>query len=509
MVANNFYSVKVTKFPFKWPDKSEVSKGAFEIVRKLREAGFEAFIAGGAVRDALLKRPIEEVDIATSAKPTAVKKLFAKTIPTGEKHGTVTVFPLPAPPHKGEGRKEKNSSPLSGGGKVGGYEVTTFRLEGPYKDSRHPSKVKFINDAARDASRRDFTINALFFDQEKNCVIDYVNGIADISHRKIRFIGKSENRIREDALRLLRAVRFSTTLNFGLARDTQKAVTKYAKLIKNISSERIKQELDRIMFSDRASIGIGLLDVVGLLQYILPELKACQGITQPKNQHAEGDVYAHSLLALEQACPPSAAASGAGRRADKSYDLSERYAVLFHDLGKVQTRKIRDGKITFYEHPAVGAELAKKICKRLRFSTAETDKITWLVKNHMVPNDFANMKLSTRRKWGLHSFFPSLLKIFLADAMASLSPKGTAKSDLSSYRKGKKILREIEEQPELAKPLVSGRDVMNILRIKEGPPVGKILKIIEEKKLANQLKTKPDAIKFLKKNKIKLKILGE
>ena len=500
MIAKSLESVKGTEFRFKWPDKSEISQGAFEIVNKLHRAGFETYIAGGAVRDALLKRPITEIDIATSAKPAQVKKLFAKTIPTGEKHGTVTVMdPLLISPYSRANRGRKGSRvsppPERKGEMKRGYEVTTFRLEGPYKDRRHPSKVKFINSAQEDAGRRDFTINALFYDEEKNCVIDYVNGIADISHRKVRFIGKSEDRIKEDALRLLRAARFSTTLNFGLARDTQRAVAKYARLIKNISAERIKQELDRIMLSDRAAIGIGLLNVVGLLEHILPELKACQGVAQPKNQHAEGDVYAHSLLALEQA--------------DETYDLPDRYGVLFHDLGKTQTRKIRDGKITFYDHPVVGAELAYKICRRLKSSRQETERIVWLVRNHMVPNDFVNMKLSTRRKWGLHPFFPSLLKIFLADAKASLSPKGTAKSDLSSYREGKKILREIEKQPELARPLISGSDVMKILRIEEGPRVGKILKIIEEKKLASQLKTKPDAIKFLEKNKTKLKNFSE
>lgn len=463
------------EFKFRWPDKSKVSKGAFFIVRKLRRAGYEAFIAGGAVRDALIKKPIEDVDIATSAKPAAVKKLFAKTIPTGEKHGTITVHPHSFSPYLRNKQGEMKR----------GYEVTTFRLEGPYKDRRHPSRVRFINDAARDAARRDFTINALFYDDKKNCVIDYVNGIADISHRKIRFVGKADDRIREDALRLLRAIRFSTVLGFGLARDTQKAVKKYARLIKQISAERVKQELDRIMLSDRAAIGLGLLDIVGLLEYVLPELKAGQGVTQPKNQHSEGDVYAHSLLALE--------------KLDRKADLATRYATLFHDLGKVNTRKVRDGKITFYGHPEAGEKIVVEMGKRLKFSGAEIAKIFWLVRSHMVPFDLPSMKLSTRRKWALAPFFPDLLLLNTADCWAGLRPSGRGFNNAKFMKIAEEAIREMKIHPELKVPLLSGNEVMSALKIKSGPMVGKILKLIEEKKLANELKTKSEAVSFLKK----------
>lgn len=476
-----------TKFKLSWPDKTALSKGAFAILKKLRKTGFEAFLAGGAVRDALLKRPIHEIDIATSAKPEEVKKLFKKTIPTGEKHGTVTVFPLPSPPHKGEGINKKKFLPPSGGGKERGYEVTTFRVEGPYEKHRRPSKVRFVSTAEEDAKRRDFTVNALFYDQKAKAVIDYVNGIADLSHRRIRFIGQSEDRIREDALRLLRAVRFSTTLGLALARETQRAIVKNARLIQKISAERIKQELDLIMLSDRPSVGLGLLDIVGLLEFILPEIKNLQGVRQPRNQHAEGDVYAHTLLAIEQF--------------DESYDLATRYAVLFHDIGKPQTAMVRSGKITFYDHTKVGSELAGKICKRLKFSTADTQKIAWLVANHLVPNDFADMRLGTRRKWGLNSNFPALLKLYLADVRASLHPSGKADRNPRGYREGLKILKEIKSQPALRKPLISGRDVMRILRIPEGPEVGKVLREIEEKKLSGELITKADALQFLQAKK--------
>lgn len=458
------------KVKFHWPDKTAVVKGAFEIVEKLRAKGFEAFIAGGAVRDALLKRPIGDMDIATSAKPDQVEKLFAKTIPTGKKHGTITV------------RLNKMN-----------FEVTTFRAEGQYLDYRRPGRVKFIKNPESDAQRRDFTINALFYDAEKRQVIDYVGGLADLSSRKIKLVGKSENRIKEDALRMMRAVRLVMALDFELDRDTRKAISHNAKLITKISAERIKQELDKIMMSKRASIGLGLLDVVSLLEHVLPELKSLQGVTQPKNQHAEGDVYAHSLLALELV--------------DDSYDLATRYAVLFHDLGKVQTRQIRNNKITFYDHPNVGAGLAVKILKRLKTSSQDTEKIAWLVRAHMVPNDFVNMKLSTRRKWGLSPNFADLLRVYKADASASYSPKGQGDTNPRGFREGLKILNEITDKPQLRQPLISGNDVMKILEIKSGPLVGRVLKFVDEKKLGNKLKTKIDAIKFLKQNKKFLKNL--
>jgi len=438
-----------------------LSAGAFWVVQTLQKNGFEALFAGGAVRDALLKRPIKEIDIATNARPQAVQKIFARTIPTGLKHGTVTV-------------REGGES----------YEVTTFRVEGPYRDYRRPSKVTFVRSAAEDAVRRDFGINALFYDVAKRAVVDYVGGIADLSHRQVAFVGDSQSRIREDALRMLRAVRFVTTLNFELAREARKAIEKNAKLIRKISSERIKQELDRIIASERVSVGFGTLDVVGLTEHILPELHELQGVTQPRNLHSEGDVYAHTLLALE--------------KMDEGFDLPTRYAVLFHDMGKKKTRAVRDGRVTFYSHQTESAAIAKKICERLKFSRQETDKIIWLVKNHMVPFDVAEMKLSTKRKWALHPYFADLLKLYAADNAASLRPSGKPNREPPGYREWQRVLRNLARQPEMKKPLLTGDEVMKILKLKPGPDVGKVLKFLEEKKLAGKIKDKKAALEFLK-----------
>src|SRR3990167_1574954 len=400
---------------FSWPDRTKLSAGAFWVVQTLQKNGFEALFAGGAVRDALLKRPIKEIDIATNARPQAVQKIFARTIPTGLKHGTVTV-------------REGGES----------YEVTTFRVEGLYRDYRRPSKVTFVRSAAEDAVRRDFGINALFYDVAKRAVVDYVGGIADLSHRQVAFVGDSQSRIREDALRMLRAVRFVTTLNFELAREARKAIEKNAKLIRKISSERIKQELDRIIASERVSVGFGTLDVVGLTEHILPELHELQGVTQPRNLHSEGDVYAHTLLALE------------------------------------------------------------KMDEGFEFSRQETDKIIWLVKNHMVPFDVAEMKLSTKRKWALHPYFADLLKLYAADNAASLRPSGKPNREPPGYREWQRVLRNLARQPEMKKPLLTGDEVMKILKLKPGPDVGKVLKFLEEKKLAGKIKDKKAALEFLK-----------
>ena len=452
---------------FTWPDKSLPSETAFSIVKKLRKAGFETYIAGGAVRDALLKRKISDIDIATSATPAQVKKLFAKTIPTGEKHGTMTV------------RLGKMS-----------FEITTFRAESAYEGARRPKAVSFITDPQKDAKRRDFTLNALFYDPNTSEIIDFVDGITDLEHARIRTVGSASARLREDALRLMRAVRFATTLNMEIERETRKAIAKNSVRIKKISAERVKTELDKIILSDRPSAGVGLLDAVMLLKQILPELKETQGVAQPKNHHSEGDVYTHSLFALDQV--------------NEDFDLATRYAVLFHDLGKTKTRAIKNGKTTFYNHPDVGADLVAKICKRLRFSKAETDKIVWLVRYHMVPNDFVGMKLSTRRKWALNPYFRSLLLVHWADAAASLGLSGRGDTNPVGYREGYKILKQIEEQPSLAIPILSGDTVMKILKIKPSALVGKVLKQLEEKKLAGKIKTKKSAQEYLKKNKKQL-----
>src|SRR3989344_2442386 len=210
------------KMKFTWPDKSLVSETAFAIVKKLRKAGYETYIAGGAVRDAFLKRKINDIDIATAATPVQVKMLFAKTIPTGEKHGTMTVR---------LGRM--------------GFEITTFRSESAYADSRRPRAVKFIASSEKDAKRRDFTLNALFYDPNTSDIIDFVDGITDLEHGRIRAVGSAEIRFREDALRLMRAVRLATALNLDIERETRKAIQTNAKLITKISGERIKQELDK------------------------------------------------------------------------------------------------------------------------------------------------------------------------------------------------------------------------------------------------------------------------
>ena len=451
---------------FTWPDKSEASKGACVIVKKLRAAGHEALIAGGAVRDALLKRQIQDIDIATSAAPTQVKKLFSKTIPTGEKHGTITV------------RLNKMN-----------YEVTTFRTESAYKRRRRPGSVEFITNPEKDAKRRDFTLNALFYDPVSFQIIDYVDGITDLRRGRIRTVGDPNARFREDALRLLRAVRFAAVLNLEIERETRIAIKKNSKLITKISAERIKQELDKIILSQRASAGIGMLDELALLQFILPELKANQGISQPRDVHAEGDAYAHAVLALELA--------------PNDVDLAVRYAILFHDIGKSKTRAIKNGKATFYNHPEAGAEMVKNIAKRLKFSKAEEDKITWLVRYHMVPFDLPSMKLSTRRKWAMQPFFEDLLRLNTADCQAGLRPNGKGFDNSHLVKIATNALKEIQTHPELTTPILSGNEVMKILKIKPGPIVGKILRVLEEKKLENKIKTKKAAIDFLKRNKNK------
>ena len=378
-----------------WKPKTSQEKLALKLTKILKEKGHKhTYIVGGYVRDYFLKKKdTGAIDIATQASPQQVTRIFRNkkysVIPTGIKHGTVTV-------HQG----------------ACDIEITTFRTEGKYADFRRPKNVKFIDDPLMDARRRDFTINAMYLDPVTGELLDFFDGQADLKKKVLRFVGTAEKRIKEDALRLMRAVRFTSALELRIGARDLATIRKNARLIKEISPERVKQELDKMLVSSRPSVGFGTLDVVGLTEQILPELRALQGVTQPRNMHTEGDAYAHSLLALE--------------KMKGSYDLPTRYAVLLHDIGKAKTRLLRDGRITFYNHQNFGEELTKKICDRLKFSRQESDKITWLVRNHMVPFDVTGMKLSTKRKWALHPHFPDLLKVYLADNAASLRPSPSA-----------------------------------------------------------------------------------
>ncbi|MDD5672114.1 MAG: CCA tRNA nucleotidyltransferase, partial [Candidatus Omnitrophica bacterium] len=326
---------------------------AYGIVKRLAEAGYVAYFAGGCVRDDLMHECPGDYDIATSASPDDVEKLFPKTIAVGKQFGVIIVV---------EGDAQ--------------FEVATFRREGSYRDGRHPSEVSFT-DPEEDAKRRDFTVNGLFYDPIQNKVIDYVGGQKDLQAKIIRAIGAPDERFEEDKLRLLRAVRFASVLGFEIEPATWSAVCRRFQEIHDVSPERIRDEIVKMLTRPGADRGLDLLSRSCLLKEILPEIEAMKNIQQPPAFHPEGDVFVHTKLMLAQLKNPS-----------KELAL----AVLFHDVGKPPTLAVRDGHITFYEHAPLGARMTETIMRRLRFSNDEIETVAGCVENHMRFGDVQKMR---------------------------------------------------------------------------------------------------------------------
>src|SRR3989338_2436858 len=458
-----------------WKPKTSQEKLALKLTKILKEKGHKhTYIVGGYVRDYFLKKKdTGAIDIATQASPQQATRIFRNkkysVIPTGIKHGTVTV-------HQG----------------ACDIEITTFRTEGKYADFRRPKNVKFIDDPLMDARRRDFTINAMYLDPVTGELLDFFDGQADLKKKVLRFVGTAEKRIKEDALRLMRAVRFTSALELRIGARDLATIRKNARLIKEISPERVKQELDKIMLSEHRAKGLALLRKTDLLKHISPELEKLDRTPQSDNYHSEGNVWVHTLMALGLI--------------QHDADLRTLYGLLFHDIGKAETmRRIRrDGRphTTFYNHQNVGTEITGKILSRLRFSNAEIADILWFVKNHHVPYALQKMRKGKQVRWVLDSRFENLLKIYRADSLASIptDKKGRRhKPSLESYNFSKNIWRRVSITKVLKKKLLTGEDVMRILKIDSGPRVGEVLRAVQEKQYAGKLKTRKDALAFLKK----------
>jgi putative nucleotidyltransferase with HDIG domain len=314
-----------------------------EVGNKFLNAGFQCYLVGGAVRNMVAGYPVIDYDLATDAKPEQVIKLFRRVIPTGIKHGTVTVL------------FKKNT-----------FEVTTFRVESDYSDSRRPDTVAYTPSIYADLERRDFTINALALNLETNELLDPHKGIQDLKDCIIKAIGDPDKRFSEDALRMLRGCRFASQLGFIIEENTFEGIRKNSEKIRAVSAERIRDEFIKIVSSPAPSLGIEMMERTGLLRILLPELQACKGVTQ-KGLHRY-DVYTHSLKSCDMA----------------DNELELRLAALFHDIGKTETKTFRDdGEIVFYRHEERSAELAREILQRLRFPRKTEKTVCHLIRHHM------------------------------------------------------------------------------------------------------------------------------
>jgi poly(A) polymerase len=447
---------------------------AVEIVRHLQTAGFSAFWVGGCVRDFLLGREPQDYDIATSARPEQVEKLFKRTVAVGRKFGVMVV--------------------LEGGHQ---FQVATYRAEADYRDGRHPEQVTF-GDAQADALRRDFTVNGLFYDPIAEKLHDWVGGEKDLRAKIIRTIGVPEERFAEDHLRLLRAVRFAAQLGFGIEPQTLAAVRSLAPKIELISAERIRDELVKLFSAAPISVaaevtrrtstvaayppphvggckstvaarGLVLLRDSGLLPGVLPELVATLACEQSPDFHPEGTVFEHIRLMLEKLSPGA--------------HPSLPWAVILHDIAKPATAELDPvtGKIHFYGHEKVGAALAERILTRLRFPKKQIEEIVACVRQHMQFKDVKQMRMATLRRLLLRKTFPLELELHRLDCLGS-------HGDLGHYEFLIEQAAELEKKPTLRPPLLTGRDLI-ALGMKPGPALGALLAEIREKQLQDELKT--------------------
>jgi poly(A) polymerase len=421
---------------------------AAELVQRLQTAGFSAFWVGGCVRDFVLGREPKDYDIATSALPEQVEKLFPHTIPVGRQFGVVIVVK--------QGIQ---------------FQIATFRAEADYRDGRRPETVVFAS-AEADALRRDFTVNGLFYDPVVRQLYDWVGGQADLAAKIIRTIGAPEERFAEDHLRLLRAVRFAAQLNFAIHPETFAAIRTFAPKIQLVSAERIREELQKLFAPPHAARGLVLLRDSGLLEPVLPELAATIHCDQSPNFHPEGTVFEHIRLMLEQL------------PADAPDSLA--WAVILHDIAKPVTTHTdpATGAIHFYGHEKVGAEMAEGILQRLRFPKKQTAEITACVLHHMQFKDVLQMRKSTVRRMLLRETFPLELALHRLDCLGS-------HGSLDHYEFMLAQQAELDDQPEIRPPLLDGHDLL-ALGVKAGPEMGALMHEVRERQLQGELTT-PEA----------------
>lgn len=422
----------------------EIPKPILDVSNILVQAGFESYIVGGCVRDLILKRIPKDWDLTTNATPEQIIPLFTKTFYENS-FGTVGVV-----------LDEKTT-----------VEVTPYRIESSYSDNRHPDKVLFSNILEDDLQRRDFTINALACDPRTGEVVDNFDGYQDIISKTIKAVGSPDKRFTEDALRLLRAIRFSAELGFTIDFETQNSILKNADLIKNISSERIRDELTKIIMSDNPMMGFVFLEKLGLLRHILPEISNAVGVNQ--NQAHSYDVFEHLLRSLQ--CS-----------ADKKYPFYVRLSALLHDVGKPTTQRyVKERKdYTFHGHEVVGAKMAEQILKRLKFKNDISKIVLKMVRWHMFFSDTEQISLSAVRRI-IRNVGPEhiwdLVNLRICDRVGT----GRPKEDPYRLRKYMSMIEEVLREPvSVSKLKIGGNELMQLTNMPAGPKIGFILNILLE-----------------------------
>jgi tRNA nucleotidyltransferase (CCA-adding enzyme) len=452
----------------------DIPKEVKSVIERLKKKKFEAYIVGGCVRDFLRGVEPEDWDITTNAKPEEIQKIFPKSF-YENKFLTVTV-------------KTGSKKP-----KLKEIEITTYRSETKYTDKRHPDEVKFARTIEEDLARRDFTINAiaLKIKDKKKEIFDPFFGKKDLEAKLIRAVGRAGERFSEDALRMMRGVRFATVLGFKIEEKTAAAIKKNAPWLQAISKERIREELMKIIMTERAAEGLELLRKLGLLKYIIPELEMGLGVSQ--NKHHIYECYEHGLLSLDYA-------------AKKKFNKYVRLASLLHDVAKPRCKRGEGPNATFYGHEIVGAKMTAQILNRLKFSQKDIEKIVKLVRYHLFYYNVDEVSESSVRRL-VRQAGPENMEELLQVRMADRIGSGVPKAEPYKLRHLKYVIEKVSQDPISVKMLkVSGRDVMKILEIKPGPKIGQILDILLGHVLSDPRKNKKE---FLEREIKKLGRLKE
>ena len=424
----------------------QIASEAAQILAALHAAGHQAYLVGGCVRDMLLGRAPKDWDVATDARPEQLTRLFAGSEPIGAHFGVILWH---------------------------GVEIATFRSDGPYPDGRHPETVQFETDPAKDAARRDFTINGLLFDVRSGCILDFVNGRQDLEAKVVRAIGTATERFAEDHLRLLRAVRFAARFGFEIEAATAGAIRTHAGAIVTVAAERVREELSKILIEAHPRRGFELLDELGLLEWILPEIKALQGVEQPPEFHPEGDVWTHTLLMLDGLHEPV---------------LSLALGVLLHDVGKPATFT-RTDRIRFSGHAEFGARMSARILNRLRYPGTLVERVQELVAQHMRFLEVRKMRESTRKRFLRQELFPELLELHRIDCESS-------HGRMDAYNYCKEELAGLAPESLHPRRLLTGDDLL-AMGVARGPRIGELLRSIEDAQLEGAITNREEAVELV------------
>jgi poly(A) polymerase len=436
---------------------------ATRIARALREHGYSAYLVGGCVRDLLLNREPADYDVATSATPHEVIRIFPQTFAVGAQFGVVLV---PVRRDAADGERDNFVT-----------EVATFRSDGAYSDGRHPDEVRFSKDARMDVQRRDFTINGLLLDPDSHEVLDYVGGRDDLQRGVVRTIGEAHQRFAEDKLRMLRAVRFAARFGYSIDEQTFAAIRELAPQIHQVSHERVRDEILKMLTEGHARRAFELLDQTNLLEQVLPEIKKMQGVEQPPQYHPEGDVWVHTLMLLE------------GLPAGCSKTLA--LGALLHDVGKPPTFRVAPDRIRFDGHAEIGTKMAEEICHRFRLSNDDTAQVLSLVANHMRFADVTRMKDSTLKRFFRLPQFEQHLALHRLDCMSS-------HRDLSLYDFAREKFHALPAEQIRPTPIITGDDLI-AAGYQPGPMFKELLTAVEDAQLDGSINTKEEALELVRK----------